>query len=78
MPRERAAGVKKRGPHSIGSWETTIFRSPSTIRPPAVVEMACIPTAQMKIREQNRRLSFLMALLEMRKLEESDGTGNKV
>jgi len=54
----RAAGAKRRGPLSIGFWETTTFRSLFTIRLLAVVEMVCIPTAQMKIKGLSPRCLF--------------------
>src|SRR5258708_5172251 len=56
VQRERAAGGRKRGLLSIGSWATTTCRLRSTIRPPVDV---------------------VMALLEMRKLEEADMTDRK-
>ena len=55
VPRGGDAGAKKRGPRSIGSWETTIFRSLYTIRQPADAETACILTVPMKIRGRNLR-----------------------
>ncbi len=57
-PRGRVIGAKRRGPHSTGFWETTISRSLFTIRRPAVVETACIPIAQMKIRERSPLCPF--------------------
>src|ERR1700687_1611380 len=56
----RATGAKRHGPRSTGFWETTIFRSLFTIRLPADVETACIPTGQMKIRERRPLFPFLL------------------
>jgi len=52
----------------------TTCRSRSTITPPADVGTVCIRIEPMKTRVRNRRYLFLMALLEMRKLEEADVT----
>src|SRR5467141_276491 len=46
--REKAAGGKRRGPPSIGSWEITTCRSRSTITRPADVETVCIRIEPMK------------------------------
>ena len=56
---------------------TTIFRLHSTTPAPADVETDCTPTEPMKIRARSPRCPFLMALLEMRQLEEADGTENE-
>src|SRR5207249_12184 len=56
--REKAAGGKRRGPPSIGSWETTTCRSLSTITRPADVETVCIRIEPMKTRVRNRHYLF--------------------
>src|SRR5439155_27155881 len=56
--REKAAGGKRRGPPSIGSWEITTCRSLSTITRPADVETVCIRIEPMKTRVRNRHYLF--------------------
>src|SRR5207247_10209688 len=56
--REKAAGGKRRGPPSIGSWEITIGRSLATITRPADVETVCIRIEPMKTSVRNGHYPF--------------------
>ncbi len=52
---DRAAGVKKRGPHSTGFWAITTFKFPSTTPLPGDAETDCTLTELTKIKERSQR-----------------------